>query len=556
MPQQPPSSPAKPKAPPGPSLPDAQGVNSAASAAPNIAVAAGVSAATFLVYLFALAPGLTWAHQGADGGELITAAVVNGVPHPPGYPLYMLLLQAWLAMTGLLLPGGDLNWRGALFSALCAASSVGVTYLTARHLLRLNRHGVLWAALAALAWGVSPLLWQQAVIAEVYALHALLLSLLGWAALVHPDKLWYVVIPVALGVANHLTFVLLLPAAFYIVWVQRNRQQAGPADSQYNSRTGTRWRRMLPIAGVFGLGLLLGALLYLRVPLVAARTPPVNWGYADNWRGFWWLVSGAAYRGYLFASPASSLLSRLAGWAYTVTAQYTPVGLALALVGLAHWDRAAGYLRNFSLLWVTPVSAYALAYYTRDSDIYLLPVGWIMALWLAVGLAQVDEWLSKWLAQRSAASKGSAHRGGMTAILLLAGFTCLGLIGMTVWRWDANSLAEDQLARDYLQQVKAIVEPQSIVVTLEDRETFAFWFGAWGSRELAGVTPINESLYQFDWYRRLQGDLHPEISGIDQSVDAVIAANRGKRPIYFAQLPANLAQTDVTQVGPLWRLND
>ena len=518
----------------------------------NVTVGAAVGTAAFFVYFFSLAPGLTWAHQGADGGELVTAAIVNGVPHPPGYPLYMLLLQGWLAITSFLLPGADLVWRGALLSALCAALSVGVTYLTARHLLRRNRHGMLWAALAALAWGISPLLWQQAVIAEVYALHTLLLALLGWATLVHPDKLWYVVLPVALGVANHLTFVLLLPAAFYIVWSQQKRQ----LDNQPGSQPRTPWRRVAPIAGAFGLGVLLGALLYLRVPLVAARTPPVNWGYADNWNGFWWLVSGAAYRGYLFASPASSVLARLAAWAYTVTAQYTPIGLAIALIGLAHWDRTAGHLRNFSLLWVTPVSVYALAYYTRDSDIYLLPVGWIMALWLAVGLAQVDEWVSQWLAQRSAAVKDHGRRSGTVATWLVAGCTCLGLIGVTVWRWDASSLAGDQVARDYLQQVRAVVEPASIVVTLDDRETFALWFGAWGSRDLVGVTPINDSLYQFDWYRRLQGDLHPEIPGIDQSVDAVIAANRGQRPIYFAQMPANIAQTDVTQIGPLWRLND
>jgi hypothetical protein len=173
-------------------------------------------------------------------------------------------------------------------------------------------------------------------------------------------------------------------------------------------------------------------------------------------------------------------------------------------------------------------------------------------------MAQVDEWVAQRLAQRFAAGKDAhpiAHPSGV-APWLLAGFACLGLIGMTVWRWDANSLAGDEVARDYLQQVKAVVEPTSIVVTLNDRETFALWFGAWGNRELAGVTPINESLYQFDWYRRLQKNLYPAIPGIDQSVDAVIAANRGQRPIYFAQMPANIAQTDVTQVGPLWRLND
>ena len=33
-----------------------------------------------------------------EGGELVTAALVNGVPHPPGYPLYILLLQGWLRL--------------------------------------------------------------------------------------------------------------------------------------------------------------------------------------------------------------------------------------------------------------------------------------------------------------------------------------------------------------------------------------------------------------------------------------------------------------------------
>ena len=52
------------------------------------------------------------------------------------------------------------------------------------------------------------------------------------------------------------------------------------------------------------------------------------------------------------------------------------------------------------------------------------------------------------------------------------------------------------------------------------------------------------------------GDLHPHIAGIGESIDALIAANRGVRPIYFAQLPAPVAETEITPVGPLWRLNE
>ncbi len=43
------------------------------------------------VYLFTMAPGLTWANSGADGGDLITAAATGGVAHPTGYPTFLLI---------------------------------------------------------------------------------------------------------------------------------------------------------------------------------------------------------------------------------------------------------------------------------------------------------------------------------------------------------------------------------------------------------------------------------------------------------------------------------
>jgi len=490
--------------------------------------------AALMLYLRSAAPGITWAHQGADGAELLAAAITNGVPHPPGYPLYIPLLQIWLAVTAPLLTGADLAWRGTLLSALLAAGSVGVTVVTARHLVRSWPFGWLWSALAGLAWAISPLLWMQAIITEVYALHALLLALLGWAVLVHPRRLWYVVLLTALGVAHHLTFILLLPAAYYALWAQ-----------------ATDRRRLWPkLAGVFVLGSGLGALFYLRIPLVAGNgPPPINWGYADNWAGFWWLVSGAAYRGYLFASPAETIFSRVAAWAYTVTMQYSPVGLAVGLVGLADWDRQAPHLRNFSLLWVVPVSVYALVYYTRDSDIYLLAVAWIMALWLAVGLAVTVAWLSRQRVRRP-----------RWVTVTCGGIVAIGLVVLAAWRWPAVALSGDSAARAFVAQAGAVLEPGSIVVTLNDRETFALWYGVWGSGELAarvpGIIAVNDSLYQFDWYRRLQGDLYPGIAGIDQSVDALIAANQGVRPIYFAQLPAAVPPEMLEPVGPLWRLKE
>ena len=54
---------------------------------------AGVAAAAFIAYL-ALAPGV--ASEG-DGGELTLALALGGVPHPTGYPIYVLLGRVFCA---------------------------------------------------------------------------------------------------------------------------------------------------------------------------------------------------------------------------------------------------------------------------------------------------------------------------------------------------------------------------------------------------------------------------------------------------------------------------
>ena len=66
--------------------------------------------------------------------------------------------------------------------------------------------------------------------------------------------------------------------------------------------------------------------------------------------------------------------------------------------------------------------------------------------------------------------------------------------------------------------------------------------------------PLNDSLYQFDWYARLQGDLHPEIEGAGESVDALLAAHAGGRPIFVAEEILTELPGSWEPVPPLWRL--
>ena len=83
-----------------------------------------------ITYLLTLPPSLTWAHYGADGGDLVTAVVRGRLPHPPGFPTYLLLGTLFVR-----LPWGDpawrLNLRLNLMSAVMAAGAAALFLLAA-----------------------------------------------------------------------------------------------------------------------------------------------------------------------------------------------------------------------------------------------------------------------------------------------------------------------------------------------------------------------------------------------------------------------------------------
>jgi hypothetical protein len=498
--------------------------------------AAGVTGLALALYAATVAPGLTWAHHGSDGGDLLAAAATRGVPHPSGYPLYTLLLRGWLAL-GVWLPAAPAH-LGNWLSAVCAALSAGITVVAADALLAPRPQRLLWAALAGLAWASAPLLWGQALITEVYALHALLTALAGWAVLTAPQRArwraWWraavVALTLALTAAHHLTGLLLWPAIAYLLWVDR--------EPRPNVGLGSRLRWAAPFAAAA----LLGGVFYLWIPWAAAAAPPVNWGYADNWDGFWWLISGAAYRDYVFGVPLSALPGRIANWARVLTTQFSLVGLAIVFIGLADWDRNRPRLRTFALLWLLPVSVYAIGYRTTDSEVYLLPVVWIGALAFANGLAVGVDWLE---------ARGLRWAPGAVAPVVL-----LGLALLVAVRLPALSLRDDTEAEDYLAEAAVTLEPGSIVISSADAETFALWYGQWGSGELAAQVPdlvlVNAALYQFDWYRRLLADVYPTVPGIGGPFVEFIAANQADRPIYVTEA---LPEFDSTLVpdGRLWR---
>ena len=142
-------------------------------AARAAAAACGVSASVVYALTAAASVG------GGDSGELLAEACVGGVAHPPGYGLWL-----ELAKTFALDPTRAAR-RASLMSALCGAAAVWgcarAAATWARHLDD-GRHGAIAAVVAGGALLASPLPWEYATHAEVFALNNALVAFGIWCA--------------------------------------------------------------------------------------------------------------------------------------------------------------------------------------------------------------------------------------------------------------------------------------------------------------------------------------------------------------------------------------
>ncbi|MBK8231173.1 MAG: DUF2723 domain-containing protein [Candidatus Eisenbacteria bacterium] len=398
-------------------------------------------AASFLVplalYLRTLARSVTW----IDGGELAAVAATLGIAHPPGYPLFTLLGHLFAQI-----PIGAVYSRIALLSAVATAGASAILFRILWSLIR-PADGSAWdhalglasALGGALLFAVADSPWSQAVVVEVYALHALLVALLlaacirvatpGARAPLYTAGFWF-----GMGLAHHLTMVLLAPAiAVALVLAGRDR-----------SRGATFSARALGSA----LGLaLIPLLLYLYLPIRSRLGPAVNWDYPESWFRFVSHATAAQYRPMLSAEGLK-FAEMKAFFSGQLPQEATFLFPLLALAGAILLGRARP-----RLLWLTlpPVGAcvvYNALYLIPDIGVYYLPVLLIGALWAGFALASIG---------RRCARAGAPARFGFLVALL----------GLVAWpagqNFERNDLSRNQSAAAYGRDLLRQCEPKAIV---------------------------------------------------------------------------------------------
>ncbi len=447
---------------------------------------------------------LTLAHGGSDGAELAVAVQELGIPHPSGYPTYVLLAQAFRA-----LPGWTRTLAGRLnmFSGLAAALTCGLVAALAAELLSAKEHeSPAWVGglTAGLSLAAAGLFWSQAIIAEVYALHAFFLALCCWLLLRWRRRGGFY-LPLAglafgLGMGNHVSLALLLPGAVLFIVLGCRAREPGPSSPP--SRRGSRGDGASDPAGEAGAGkrlspareiggalllLLAGLAVYLYLPLRAAADPWLNWGDARTWPAFWAHVTGQAYRGYLFQVPWDQALGRLSAAAGFLWRDLAPWGLLLGLGGLLLLGRRD---RGTLLLLTLPAVlglVLAVTYGGAGSEVHLLPLylAWALAGGLAAGML-------------AALLRGRVPRWGTWAMLLVP---LLSLV-MVALGWPQWARRDDPGPLPQQAAVLEALPPGSVLLTDLDEQTFPLWYAQVVDGARPDVAVVDVRLLEWPWYRR------------------------------------------------------
>ncbi len=467
-------------------------------------VAAAVAA---FVYGLTLSPSV----GAGDSGELILAAHSLGIPHPPGYPLWLLL-----ARCADLLPWGSVALRVNALSALLCAAAVGLFHhLAARS--GLNRPGRI---AATLVFGGATLVWDSAVQAEVYSLATLLFLALALTAVRarssrsaggRADAIFFFVAGAAL--LAHQT--LLFPAIVLAVWVLQRR----PAPGRFFGAIA--WA-------------LAGFSLVFLLPVRSGAHPWLDWGHDRNLASLWDNLFRRNYGGLRQNAFGLGLtVDEVTAMGGLVASSCGFVGATLAVIGTAIAGRRRVVLLPLTFAALTiPVALVGFLAFTPDAEHlaqigpFLIPVIAVAALWAGSSLP---------------GGLGRLPRAARAPLGAVCAVALLGTCGLHFKLTDRGAFRlPERYGRDLLSSV-----PNGATLILEgDNETFLTAYVSRIEGYRTDVTLVNRRGYVFADPYGLRAIPRSQWTEIQHRVD-MERLRSSPAPVYYAAPPADLVQAGV-----------
>jgi hypothetical protein len=319
-----------------------------------------------------------------DSAELTAAVLGGGVPHPPGFPLLLILARIWISVIPPV-DGGSLN----LFSSFFAALGVSVWFAVIVRILKeskahTNQTAIhLLSMISALVMGISLTYSIQATRFEVYSLNFACFAILVIIAckIVSDDhtshRLYYAffaLMGLAMG-AHILTVALAIPGILLILYLYK-RINIG---------------RIIP-------GLVLAALvtipLYFTIYYLAQNHAPLNWGDPSGMKSLYNYIFLQEFTTSASSFSPGHIIENMSFVVGLLVDQFGFPGLAISVWGLIHLvrEKPTMALPLAVILLLNSLSTiYAEEYFIENYDLqgYLMISSSIVALLVAAGLLRM-----------------------------------------------------------------------------------------------------------------------------------------------------------------------
>jgi hypothetical protein len=449
--------------------------------------------ALLALYACTLAPTV----GGGDSGELTAAAVTGGVPHPPGYPVFVLLARLFAALPF----GPSIAWRVNLLSAVSTAAAAGLLCATVQLWTATAAAGLLAAGL----FGTNPLVWHYATTAEVFGLNAMFgaLALYLWLHIERaPARRLVFALALACGLAmgNHHTFVFIgAPVLLRSLWVARRELRASGV-------------ALAVLCGALGL------LPYAYLAVASRSTAAVSWGDESTLDGLVGHFLRRDYGTFSLGKASSKADAFVESGTFFPTLALMLGGSLRRLLGLGPLLAVAAYalaprkrsdcaqarvllalLLGYAFVFCAMSNmSTAKALYQHVLSRFFIQSDLLMALAAGIGWACLFRRL-----EAHAASPARVSR------LSLAGAVLVFLAG-AVFNSSAGQ-RRNTVFRDFVSAAFASLPADAVVVTMGDHVTGAVFYFREVEKLRPDVIHLDQQLLGYRWYCDRALRRHPDL---------------------------------------------
>ncbi|HBX50046.1 MAG: hypothetical protein A2275_17715 [Bacteroidetes bacterium RIFOXYA12_FULL_35_11] len=471
---------------------------------------------SFIFYLLTLAPTVTL----EDSGELIAAAYSLGVPHEPGYPLFVVFGKLFS-----LLPLGDIAYRLNLMSAFFT-SLAGVflfysmvliienTFIKTDFWKKFSEQKIkilnyIIAFSAASFFTLAFETWEQSIITEVYGIYNFTIAIalflfLKWLRIedINHRKKSFLLLCFAIGISftSHNTAGLLIPVLGGFMLI-------------YERKTLLDFKFMGKAIAFF----ILGLTPWLLLPVFSSFTPAVDWGNPENITNFFRVVTRHQYQ---FQETESQGMGTVFTFFFKdiLPDQWYPVFLILIPVGiyiLYKQNKHFFWFSIFFLIMAVPVMSYLTRDYLNNEEnrtlvsIAYIPAYLMLSLLMATGLFY------------SITRIKTAYKGLIVIAVLISAST----FSNTIKNYGRLTMKDYFFAQQYAENIFNNLPKNTLFMVNWDPFAFPMNYYQFVEKKRTDLLVIDQMLLKRSWYIQWLKENYPDyMKQIEAPVEGFLIA--------------------------------